>query len=155
MKTLILSGILNLLKKRLGTDSAAEDRILPRNGQDMDKDLLATYQWQPDNKFLFGMMLGIVPGENSGEFPKNLLNNNQVTIKDIELGNGEAFVVKDYFYFAVNSTNIVTNLSGTFSIERLQTYINWLLEKVRGGTIFVDIRTLQLQEDAKAKGRSY
>lgn len=145
------SGILTLLQKILGKDSSAEERTLQRNEQDADRDLLATYQWQPDNKYLFGMMLGIVPGDNSGEFPKNLLSKNQVTIDDIEIGNGESFVFKDYFYFAINNTNIVTNLSGSFSIERLQTYINWLIEKVRGELIFDFTPVMTVPENIQLK----
>lgn len=54
----------------------------------------------------------------------------------VNAGNPDQSQYKDHFYFAVNNSYLVTSLAGNIGIDRLQTYLNWLLESVRGERLF-------------------
>ena len=130
------SGILKLLSEKLSDSSTAQERRRLRNKADNDEDLLSSFEWQADNSYLFGMMLRIMPGESGGQIDEKLFSHKKITISDIEAGKEGTFQPKEMFYFALNDDFIVTNLSGTYSISGFQTYINWLLESLRGKHLF-------------------
>ena len=130
------SGILKLLSEKLSDSSTAEERRRLRNRADNDEDLLSSYEWQADNSYLFGMMLRIMPGESGGQIDEKLFSRKKITLSDIEAGKEGTFQPKEMFYFVLNDDYIVTNLSGTYSISGFQTYINWLLESLRGKELF-------------------
>lgn len=143
------SGILDLLLKILSKDSSAQQRRLHLNELDDDEDLLSSFEWQSDNRYLFGMMLRIIPSVNSGEISEDLFSRDKITVSDIENGSNNTFHTKDLFYFAINNTHVVTNLSGVFPIDRLQTYINWLIRTVRGEQIFNFVPKMTLPTNVK------
>lgn len=85
---------------------------------------------------MFGMMLRIIPADNGGMLSEELFNQPTITMADVNAGNPEQSQYKDHFYFALNNDYLITNLAGNINIGRLQTYINWLLESVRGERLF-------------------
>lgn len=100
------------------------------NAQDGDEDLLSFYSFLRD-RYLFGMMLRIIPVENGGFISDDLFSNNTISIADLEQGADNGFQYKDHYYFMLSDRFVVTNLSGSYSIDRFQTYINWLTENHR------------------------
>lgn len=130
------SGILGFMEKVLTEESKAADRRMPLNAEDPDRELLANYIWPPSRSFLFGMMLRITPAESGGMISEDLFNQRTITMADVAAGSPDKSQYKDHFYFAVSNDYLVTTLPGNINIGRLQTYINWLLERVRGDRYF-------------------
>ena len=130
------SGILGLLQQVLTPESTAASRRMPLNAEDPDRDLLANFTWATNNTYMFGMMLRIIPADNGGVLDESLFERPTITMADVNAGNAEQSQYKDHFYFAINNNYLVTSLPGNLNIDRLQTYINWLLESVRGERLF-------------------
>lgn len=131
------SGILNMLKRVLTENSTALTRKMKLNEQDPDEDLLSNYNWQQDS-YLYGMMLRIIPAENGGVINDELFNQDKISINDLTQGGSDQHQYKDHYYFVLNNKILITNLSGSYSIDRFQTYINWLLKDVRNTVIAFD-----------------
>jgi hypothetical protein len=130
------TGIIKLLKKKLSDSSTAQERRRLRNKADSDEDLLSSFEWQSDDSYLFGMMLSIIPGESGGQIDEELFSRNKIKLSDIDAGKEGIFQPKEMFYFALNDDYIVTNLSGNHTSSEFQTYMNWLLESLRGKQLF-------------------
>lgn len=124
------TGIIACLNSVLHEDSTANSRRMMLNAQDGDEDLLSFYSFLRD-RYLFGMMLRIIPVENGGFISDDLFSNNTISIADLEQGADNGFQYKDHYYFMLSDRFVVTNLSGSYSIDRFQTYINWLTENHR------------------------
>lgn len=131
------SGILNMLRRVLTDNSTALTRKMKLNEQDPDEDLLSNYSWQ-QNSYLFGMMLRIIPAETGGVINDELFNQYKITINDLSHGGPDQHQYKDHYYFILNNNILITNLSGSYSIDRFQTYINWLLKDIRNTVIAFD-----------------
>lgn len=139
------SGILPLLKQVLTDSSTAGQRKLKLNAEDVDVDLLAYFDWRSD--YLFGMMLRIIPAEAGGVIDDDLFNQNKITIAEVSNGGADKSQYKDHYYFALNDNYVVTNLPGSFSIDRLQTYINFLLDDLRQTKLFEFAPVVKLPDD--------
>ena len=140
------SGILELLQQALTSKPIVSQRRMPLNAEDPDRDLLANFIWATNNTYIFGMMLRIIPADNGGVLDEELFNRSTITMADINAGNSNQNQYKDHFYFALNNNYLVTSLSGNTNISRLQTYINWLLEDVRGERQFQLIELTKLPD---------
>lgn len=130
------SGILSMLQNVLTASSTAQQRRMKLNEEDADEDLLSNFVWQQNRDYLFGMMLRIIPADNGGVIDSHLFAQPTITIAEVNSGNPDQSQYKDHYYFALNNNHLVTNLSGSYNIDRLQTYINWLLGPVRGTRLF-------------------
>lgn len=143
------SGILALLQQVLTDNSTAQQRRMKLNEDDSDEDLLSYFAWQQNNSYLFGMMLRIIPAANGGVINSELFAQQTITIAEVNAGNPDQSQYKDHYYFAINNSYLVTNLSGSYSIDRLQTYLNWLLNSVRGSRLFEFTPVTKLPEGIK------
>lgn len=130
------SDIIPLLQKVLTQESTAQQRRMRLNENDADEDLLSNFAWQQNYSYLFGMMLRIIPADNGGVIDSGLFAQHTITMAEVNAGDSNQSQYKDHFYFAINKEYLVTNLPGSYSIDRLQTYINWLLNPVRGARLF-------------------
>lgn len=143
------SGILALLQQVLTDSSTAQQRRMKLNEDDSDEDLLSYFAWQQNSSYLFGMMLRIIPAANGGVINSELFAQQTITIAEVNAGNPDQSQYKDHYYFAINNNYLVTNLSGAYSVDRLQTYINWLLNSVRGSRLFEFTPVTKLPEGIK------
>lgn len=137
------SSILALIEQALNENrKAVNDRRMPLNKQDKDEDLLSSYQWHKgNNQYVFGLMIRLIPTETAQMFSSSLFDQDQVTLQElteqakIELNSNtdkKSRVCAEYFYFMLSDKYLLTNLSTRLqSIERLQTYLNWLIDKQR------------------------
>lgn len=130
------SGISGLLQQVLTPESTVAQRRMPLNAEDPDRDLLANFTWSTNNAYMFGMMLRIIPADNGGVISEELFDQPTITMAQVNAGDPDQSQYKGHFYFALNNNYLVTNLAGNININRLQTYINWLLERVRGERLF-------------------
>lgn len=143
------SGILSLLRQVLTDSSIAQERRMKLNEEDSDEDLLSYFAWQQNNSYLFGMMLRIIPAANGGVINSEMFAQQTITIAEVNAGNQDQSQYKDHYYFAINNNFLVTNLSGSYSVDRIQTYINWLLNPVRGSRLFEFTPVTKLPEGIK------
>lgn len=137
---------MGLLQQVLTPESTAAGRRMPLNAEDPDRDLLANFSWATNNTYMFGMMLRIIPADNGGVLDESLFERPTITMADVNAGNAEQSQYKDHFYFAINNNYVVTSLSGNLNIDRLQTYINWLLREVRGERLFLFTELTKMPE---------
>jgi len=142
------SDILPLLKATLEDKSKVQDRRMKLNEQDNDEDILSYFDWQ-QSSYIFGMMMRIIPAENGGVISDELFDRETIKISDIDTGNAGERQYKDHYYFALNNSYLITNLSGSYSIDRLQTYINWLLGDVRQENYFETTPITKVPEGVK------
>lgn len=140
------SGILSLLEQKLTPELTSGARRMPLNVDEPDRELLANYSWSSSKSYLFGMMLRIIPGDNGGVISEDLFSNQMITMAQINAGSSSESQYKDHFYFALDNSYLVTTLPGNINISRLQTYINWLLESVRGTRLFEFTEMTKLPE---------
>ena len=82
------------------------------------------------------MMLRVIPAENGGMISEELFEQPMITMAQVASSSSSESQYKDHFYFALDNNYLVTTLSGNINISRLQTYLNWLLESVRGARLF-------------------
>lgn len=141
------SGILNLLQIVLTNESIAANRRLTLNADEPDIDLLANYTWATNHSFLFGMMLRVIPADSGGLLNKELFEQPIITMDQVSSGSPEKIQYKSHFYLAINNNYLVTTLPGNYTVERIQTYINWLLEPVRGERYFNFTEMTKLPDD--------
>ena len=143
------SGILNLIAKVLDETSTAGIRRMILNEEDDDEDLLSDFNWQENQCFVFGMMLRIIPGDTGGQISDGLFTHKRISISELTSSGKDISLYKDHYYFAMNNTHLVTTLSGTYSIDRFQTYINWLLRSVRKLKMFNFTPEMTFPEELK------
>ena len=141
------SGILSLLQTALANKVMTVDRLMPLNAEEPDRDLLANFTWATNNTYMFGMMLRIIPADRGGVIDDVLFSEKEtITITDINTGNSNQSQYKSHYYFAIENNYVITSLPGNQNIYRLQTYINWLLQDVRGDRMFYLTELTKLPE---------
>ena len=134
--TEVNSGILDKLQQVLTPNSTAADRRMPLNRNEPDRDLLSDFEWASNKKYLFGMILRIIPAENGGVLDEAVFNQHTITLSQINAGNPGQSQYKDHFYFAINNDYLVANIPGNLNVDRFQTFINWLLQNIRGERLY-------------------
>lgn len=131
------SGLLSLLSKKL-EQSKAKDRRMLLNKEDPKKeeDLICDYNInQPI--YISGIVLRIIPSKDVVSIPDQLFEEHRIIIRDLDKQDTKASISGNgYYYFLMDNRFIITNLPLNTTIQRFQTYINWLLEKERGATLF-------------------
>lgn len=129
-------NILPIAKKALEKKPAAGDRRMTLNKQDSDEDLLASFEWGADNSYLFGLMMRLVPENNTGTLSQNLFKNKKISLQDICVnGNSKDSICTWHYYFMMNNNFMITNLSGQRSPDVFKTYFNWLTTDFRGSQL--------------------
>lgn len=112
------------------SNSVVDQRRMSLNEQDEDEDILSNFEFV--NGYLFGTMIRIIPSEKGDFITPELFKHEKMSLSDLDNQSKQGHQYKGHYYFALNDRFLVTNLSGSCTIERLQTYINWLLQEVRG-----------------------
>ena len=128
------SGIKNILSTKLN-GSVAQDRRMLINRDDEEEDLVSDFN--SNANCVYGVILRISPTKNVPNIPDDYLKKEKITITElnsVELGTTNIY--KHHYYFSLSDKFLVTNLQGNLPITRLQTYINWFLEKERGTELF-------------------
>lgn len=115
--------------------SAASSRLMPINKTDSDKsDLISDFLNTTDKKIIAGTSLRIV---NSREVPiitEDMLMQNQFKVSTINTNvKDKEKTCLDYFYFCLNDSKLIVTLDSRTSINRFETYINWLLNTADSG----------------------
>lgn len=127
---LTILGTVDQRRMRLNEDDPANE-----------EDLISNFQQNQSS--IFCTMLRIEVGNNIQHITSDLFKKKSFTINDINKiqVNGEA-IYKSCYYFSVSDNYLVTNLPGNITIKRLETYLNWLLEKYYQLTPIVDSKEI-------------
>lgn len=125
------SGILSMLRKVLTDESTIDTRKMKLNDGEADEDVMAYFKWYKNDSLLFGSMMCIIPATSGGVLSQELLSKNTITQEDVILGQDGQWQIKDHFFFCADDSYLVVSLPATRSIERFQTYLNFLLEEHR------------------------
>lgn len=121
------SSLVQRLAAKLSSTAAL--RLMPLNRNESDKsDLISDFMTAKNGLFLAGTSLRVI---NSREVPiitEEMLNKNQFTVNSINLtANDNEKTCLDYFYFCLSDTKLIVTLDSRSSINRFETYVNWLL----------------------------
>ena len=131
------SGILNMLKNILTPESTIDARKMKLSEEEQDEDVMAYYKWYKNDSLLFGTMMCIMPATAGGVLTPELLNKNTLTQDDVINGQNNQWQIKDHFFFLTDDKYLLVSLPSSRSIERFQTYLNYLLEDIRTSVIDV------------------
>lgn len=128
------SYLKELLGQRLN-ESVSGDRKMKLNQAEPDEDLLAYFN-QTSN-YIFGMMLRITNEGITGQIRPELFDQKFIRIDQISSEiSTETSLYKNHYYFLITNDKVVVSLPTDTTIKRLQTYLNWILEELRGECIF-------------------
>nr|DAL47188.1 MAG TPA_asm: hypothetical protein [Caudoviricetes sp.] len=141
--------VLDLLKRALDEKPKISDRqlILNKSNNDDESDILAHYEWNANNTYLFGLIMRIAPESSTGSFSPDVLNKEQCSIDELITKDSINSICTDHYYFILNNNYLITNLTGLKNIDCFQTYINWLTEKVRGDQLIAFVPKTTLPKD--------
>lgn len=131
------SGLLSLLSNKLEQSKAQERRmLLNKEDPKKEEDLICDYNVN-QQIYVSGAVLRIMPSNDVVNIPDRLFEEQKIVIRELDkLDVQSSIIYKDHYYFLMDNKFLITNLSLTTTIQRFQTYINWLLEKERGETLF-------------------
>ena len=141
--------VLDLLKRALDEKPKISDRqlILNKSNNDDESDILAHYEWNANNTYLFGLIMRIAPESSTGSFSPDVLNKEQCSIDELITKDSINSICIDHYYFILSNEFLITNLTGLKNIDCFQTYINWLTEKVRGDQLIAFVPKTTLPKD--------
>lgn len=131
------SGLLNILSETLN-GTVAKDRTMLLNVDDETKeqDLFSDYNYR-ENTSIAGTVLRIASGNDIPNIPDDYLYKEKITINELDsLDLPSTTIYKNHYYFLLNDSFLITNLTGNTTIKRFEVYVNWFLENVRKDQIF-------------------
>ena len=144
------NDILSIIKTALDKKSNAGLRKMTLNKQDNDEDLLASFDWGSSDSYLFGLMMRLVPENNSGKLSQELLQQAKISLQDISVNySSKDSLCVDHYYFIINNNFLITNLNGRRNIDVFKTYINWLTTDTRGNELISFYPKTVLPKDLK------
>lgn len=124
------SDLSNKLSEKLMSSGSVEHRRMRLSLEDPknEEDLISNFQQNSDS--IFCTMLRIELGNNVQHIASELFKKKSFTINELNQSSvdGEA-IFKHSYYFLVSDDFLITNLAGNITIKRLETYLNWFLEK--------------------------
>lgn len=129
------SNIMEVLGEKL-KGSVANDRRLPLRSEPLPpEDLLSDYA--VTERYIYGVMSRLVPTKEIKNIPDDFFNHSTIPLNEIKNDKAKTGLsVKEHYYFALNNTHLVTNLPANTTITRLQTYLNWITEALRGDIFY-------------------
>ena len=141
------SGLQKILSDKL-QGSVLQDRRMLLNQDDCEEDLISDFN--NNTNFVYGVILRICPSDTVQNIPNDYLQKEKISITELDsISSEKTNVCKYHYYFALNDKFVVTNLQRNITIDRLQTYINYLLEKERGTRLFEFTPVITEPEETK------
>lgn len=125
------SGLLKNLQDKLTSSSTANERRMILNvEEDKPEEDLISYH-ASSNQVQFCTMLRIKPGKDVQHINETLFNKTSFTIAELHNTDVNATAIyKEHYYFGIFGDFLVTTLPGNITITRLQTYLNWYLDRL-------------------------
>lgn len=117
--------------------------------ENTDCDVLATFK--PLSGMVWGLVLRLIPSEESGSVPQRLLEKETFSLSDIDEVEKDGMLLKKSIFVAFDSKHLVTTATSQHDVVTLATYFNWLVECNRGATLFEFRPRFNMQECVEVK----
>lgn len=128
------SDLFEKLKKKLDAGDSADTRRMKLNSDSPEEDLLSDFAIT--DRYIFGVIWRIAPSQEAPSIPDLFFKKPTIQINEIQEQETSIHLrCKSHYYFALNKQYLVSNLPKS-KIKSLQTYLNWLLESVRGDKLY-------------------
>lgn len=135
-------SLISLLQQVFTPASIVQDRRMQLNEVEDEEDVLPFFRWNSENSFVFGMVMRVLKNDITQGIPSDLYDRESFSISDIDGAEG-VDTCKSFYYIALNENFLVTNLPGNLPINRVETYINYLVREQRRGIYnFVPVMTV-------------
>lgn len=134
--TIDASAFFKTLKEVLqdrGCRSILGSRKMQLNKRDSEEDLLAYFSFSEEG-YIFGTMMTLVSGAETGTVPEDMLKNTVMDLEELTKDGETTIKYRGVYYFAVSSSRLV--VSKYNCAKRLSAYMNWLIDKNRGKNIY-------------------
>lgn len=144
------SDLQRIFKEKID-GSLVENRRMRLNSDDpkQEEDILALYDVKSKNH-THGIMMRIIPANGTQNIPDDFFKQEMIEVNELDsIKSDSANICKDHYYFMFNDSYLVTNLPYPKTIQRFQTYINWLLEKERDKKYFEFTPVVKSSPDIK------
>lgn len=118
--------------------SSAASRMMPINKNESDKsDVISDFSNVGKGRALAGTSIRIVNSRDVPIITEDMLKQNQFKVSSINMNaKDEEKTCLDYFYFCLSDSKLIVTLDSRTSINRFETYVNWILNtKDSGETI--------------------
>lgn len=73
-----------------------------------------------------------------------MLKEKSITLKQVSQAKENSLLCKDYFYFFLTPNRLIANCKRSSIISKLQTYLNWLIDDVRGNILLSFTPTIEI-----------
>lgn len=131
------SDLMKLLKQRLN-NSVVKDRMMVLNAEDefKESDLIANFDVKKDS-YIFGSIMRVTQKEEVPQLPDSFLNESRIDIEELKsLTETTSLIYKSHYYFMLNDDYVITTLPVSTTIKCMETYINSILDELRGDSLF-------------------
>ena len=125
-------SLISLLQQVFTPASIVQDRTMQLNEVEDEEDVLPFFKWNSEKNFVFGMIMRVLKNDIKQGIPSDLYDRESFSISDID-GAESVDTCKSFYYIALNEKFLVTNLPGNLSINRVETFINYLISEQRRG----------------------
>lgn len=128
---------MKLLKQRLN-NSVVKDRMMVLNAEDefKESDLIANFDVKKDS-YIFGSIMRVTQKEGVPQLPDSFLNESRIDIEELKsLTETTSLIYKSHYYFMLNDDYVITTLPVSTTIKCMETYINSILDELRGDSLF-------------------
>lgn len=135
-------SLISLLQQVFTPASIVQDRTMQLNEVEDEEDVLPFFKWNSEKNFVFGMIMRVLKNDITQGIPSDLYDRESFSISDID-GVESVDTCKSFYYIALNEKFLVTNLPGNLPINRVETFINHLVNEQRRGIYkFVPVMTI-------------
>ena len=80
---------------------------LNKSNNDDESDILAHYEWNANNTYLFGLIMRIAPESSTGSFSPDVLNKEQCSIDELITKDSINSICTDHYYFILNNNKSI------------------------------------------------
>lgn len=136
--------------------SSADSRLMPVNKNESDKsDVISDFLNAGNSRIIAGTYIRIINSRDVPIITEEMLRQNQFKVSTInKSAKDKEKTCLDYFYFCLSDNKLIVSLKSNTSIDRFETYINWLLNTAESGEIIsftpaVDQSTLSASDIKK------
>lgn len=142
------SDIIEKFSEAIALKTNAIDRVMTLNRRDSNSECdILSFHLPPKAGLIKGLIIRTMQASDSKNVSDDVLSRPGFKLSDLESIDGATnSIMKESYYFCMNHSYVVTNLS--YPIKRFQTYINWLLEDVRGDKLY-EFTPLLAQKEIK------
>ena len=132
-----VSPLLKLLGEKLALSENVNERRIPVNKDDPEEDCISDYDDARKDFFLAWTMIRIAVADSTRQIKENDLQKKKVPFAILDAaGDNKSYICKSHYYYAINSSFMVTNMPTNRTIASCQTYINEYLKNERGKELF-------------------